>query len=86
MGYKTLKHCYASHCTKSLFFMEDSFAGHRRKSTGVNNKINDAWIQIMLAHCDDLLGHEKGTETSSLVICAFPEMTSQNVCCEKKSE
>ncbi len=61
---------------------------HSRKSTGVNNKINDGWIPFscfsvrvlvlcMLAHC-----HTR-TEPSLMLFVTQAFATTDNVCCKK---
>lgn len=62
------------------FFTEDILASRSRKTTSVNNKMNDSCFSFMLlvlcmlAHCHDLLGCPDGTEFKgkSLINMFFP--------------
>lgn len=62
------------------FFTEDILASRSRKTTSVNNKMNDSCftfmvlVLCMLAHCHDLLGCPDGTEFEgkSLINMFFP--------------
>ena len=77
----------------SAFFTEDSFTCGSRKSTGVNNEINNGWITFscfsfrvlilcLLAHCHTVMTYWDIVNIISNT-CGFSAMTSQNVCCER---